>query len=220
MARRLAGARGVKVGALLDRESAADMTARAIRVEGRIRCPDPIVTPQADRLVAFHRDVEVRLADGAWRNIERLRETRSFDLWDHDGWLAIDPALAAEPLVVLPHIWEGAADELDEGYRPALERLRAEGRQIVAARAVTRMVSAVDRLQVLVRLRRDAAGELRLVPPAGGFVITNLELDEAMRLLGGPHRGRLLAGMGTTALGLLAVLAGLLMLALRLITGA
>src|SRR3972149_3876753 len=108
MARRLGGAREIKVGRLLDIGPDDDPPRRPVRVVGRIRCGDPIVTAEDDRLVAFHRDVEVQLPSGAWRPIERLRETRSFELWDHDGSLAVDPAEAAEPLGVLPHVWTGS----------------------------------------------------------------------------------------------------------------
>src|SRR6476659_969349 len=84
MGRRLAGAREVRVGELLDLSTSDPLPPRPVRVSGRIRCADPIVTGQDDRLVAFHRDVEVAGTAGAWRGIERMRETRSFELWDHD----------------------------------------------------------------------------------------------------------------------------------------
>ena len=48
-------------------------------------------------------------------------------------------------------------------------------------------------MRILARAGRDDAGRARLDPPDGGFLITNLEVADAMRLLGGPNR-RLLAG--------------------------
>lgn len=188
--RRLAGARQVRVGELLDGPDGR-LPLRPVRVLGRIRCADPIVTAEDDRLVAFHRDVEVQLKDGGWRPIERLRETRSFELWDHDGSLTLDPAEAAEPLVVLPHVWLGSPTELDETYAPALTRLASEQGELLGARATTRMVSLIDRLLVLAEVRRGRQGEVNLSPPPGGYVISALELDDAMRVLGG-HRPRLL----------------------------
>lgn len=202
--RRLAGAREVKVGELLD---ATDLPPRPVRVKGRVRCPDPIVTAEDDRLVAFHRDVEVELPGGAWRTIERVRETRTFELWDHDGSLTIDPAEAAEPLVAIPHVWRGSPDELDEAFVPAVERLTAEHGTPTGARATTRMVSVVDHLLVLAATTRDPAGNVRLVPPPGGYVISALELDAALRILGG-RRHRLLAG------GAIVTTAGALLLAI------
>lgn len=217
--RRLAGARQVAVGTLLDPDVAASLPRRPVRTAGRIRCPEPFVTPDGDRLVAYHRDVEVALPDGNWRNIERLRETRSFELWDHDGWMTVDPAQAAEPLLVLPRIWDGAVAELDEGYRPAIERLAAEGAAPTRARATTRMLSVVDRLLVLAEVQLSSSGAPSLVAPRGGYLISNLDLDAAMRLLGGPHRERLLAGSAATAIGMVGILIGLALAAVALVSG-
>lgn len=210
MARRLAGARQVRVGELLNLDPLPE---RAVRVAGRIRCPDPIVTATDDRLVALHRDVELQLPAGGWRMIERLRETRSFELWDHGGAMPIDPAEAAEPLVVIPHVWRGSPDELAVEHRPAVARLAAEGGDPRAARAVTRMVSVVEHLLVLAEVRRATDGTVSLVPPAGGYVISGMELDDAMRLLGGPRKGLLLGSAAVLGIGLAMALVGGLLLA-------
>jgi hypothetical protein len=200
--RRIAGARELRVGELLDLAPGDPLPSRPVRVVGRIRCADPIITSQDDRLVAFHRDVEVATARGTWRSIERLRETRSFELWDHDGSVQVDPAEAAEPLVVLPHVWAGSADELDESYAAALARVTAEAGPPLRARATTRMVSIVDRLLLLAVVTQDPDGRIALGPPPGGYILTSLELDDAMRLLGGPRPRQMLAG---TALVVLAI---------------
>src|SRR5207247_1859416 len=109
------------------------------------------------------------------------------------GWMTIRSAGArpglrrrpAEPLVVIPHVWEGAAAELDAGFQPAVSRLATEGRSVMKARSVTRMLSVVDRLLVLAEVRGVAEGRTELVPPGGGYVISSLDLDAAMRILGG-----------------------------------
>jgi hypothetical protein len=177
-------------------------------VLGRIRCTDPIVTAQDDRLVALHRDVEVLTGNGDWRPVERLRETRSFELWDHDGSLTIDPAEAAEPLVVLPHMWEGPPTELDEAFGPALTRLATELGELRGARAATRMLSVIDRLLVLADVRRDPGGRVMLAPPSGGYVISGLDLDDAMRLLGGGRPRLLVAGTALVTVGAALALGG------------
>jgi hypothetical protein len=182
-ARRLAGPSEVRVGRLVD----ADVPDRAVRVTGRIRCRDPLEMGNGERLVAFHRDVEVRAA-GRWRSIERLRETRSFELWDHDGSITIDPARVEEPLIVIPSVWHGRVDELEEAHAAAAARLAERHGPAVEARAVTRTINVTDRLLVLARPVRDEGGRTRLEPPNDGFVITNLALDDAMRLLGGRSR--------------------------------
>lgn len=205
--RRLAGARQIGVGDLLDLESSPP---RAVRVAGRIRCLDPLVTDEGERLVAYHRDVEVRLPNGRWRTIERLRETRSFELWDHAGSLTLDPAQAAEPLIAIPQVWNGSPTELEEPHASAVARLAAEGSPPTAARATTRTISIVDRLLVLARAAVHAAGEVALEPPAGGFVISSLELDAAMRLLGGRHRRQLAFAIAAVGGGVAVVAIGLL----------
>jgi hypothetical protein len=210
LGRRLAGANQVRVGDLPDLEPLPD---RPVRVAGRIRCPDPILTDDDERLVALHRDIEVRLGDGRWRTIERLRETRGFELYDHDGSVALDLSLAAEPLVAIPRVWRGESDELtDEAHRAAVDRLRQEGRRPGAARSVTRTISVVDRLLVLARPVRAEDGAMTLAPPPGGYVVSALELADAMRLLGGSRRGWLLAGAAAIGLGLILAVPGLLLL--------
>ncbi len=208
MARRLGGAREMKVGTLLD---ATELPARPVRLAGRVRCADPLVSDNDERLVAWHRDVEVRTRKG-WRSIEHRRETRSFQLWDHDGALTVDPAQAAEPLIAIPHTWNGSPADLDETYQPAIARLETQAGPITAARAETRMIGVIDRLLVLARVERDGAG-VRMQPPPGGYVISTMELDEAMRLLGGPRRRwvpiavlAMLCGALLTVIGLAAAL--------------
>jgi hypothetical protein len=198
LARRLAGARQVRVGELLDAETLPD---RPLRVSGRIRCQRPIVTERDDRLVALHRDVQVKPPGSRWRSIERIRETRAFELWDHDGSLPLDPSLAAEPLVVIPHVWRGTTAELThDTHLAAVARLGGEGVSW-PARSVTRMVSVVDRLLVLAIVERSGDGGVTLAPPRGGYVIAGLELDDAMRLLAGERRAFVLAGFGMAVVG-------------------
>lgn len=196
LARRLAGPPEVKVGRLLGE---GGLPARPVRVTGRIRCRDPLELGGGERLVAFHRDVDV-LVGGTWRPLERLRETRSFDLWDHDGALPVDPAQAAEPLVVIPHVWRGSPSELEEPHASAVARLVERHGPATEARAITRGINVTDRLLLVARARRDETGHVVLEPPEGGYLVTNLALDDAMRLLGG--RNRRLAMVGVIAVAL------------------
>jgi hypothetical protein len=182
-ARRLAGPPEVKVGRLAD----GHVGQRALRVTGRIRCRDPLEMGGGERLVAFHRDIEVR-AGGRWRSIERVRETRSFDLWDHDGSLPVDPARAEEPLIVIPSVWHGRVDELEEAHAAVAARVAERHGPIDEARAITRTINVTDRLLVLARPSRSGSGRVALEPPAGGYLISNLALEDAMRLLGGRNR--------------------------------
>ena len=200
LARRLAGPREVHVGLLLD---ADDLPDRPVRVAGRVRCRDPLQTPDGERLVAFHRDVDV-MAGGSWRSVERLRETRSFELWDHDGSLTVDPATAAEPLVSIPKVWRGDPALLEEPHASTVARLAERHGPATVARSIVRTLDVTDRLLVVARPSQGEDGRVRLDPPPGGFVITNLALDDAMRLLGGPRRT--VAATGVIGIGVGAAL--------------
>jgi hypothetical protein len=132
--------------------------------------------------------------------------------------LSVDPSLAAEPLIVIPNVWRGDPAELQEPHASAVARLVERHGPAVEARATTRTINVTDRLRLLARATLDEGGRPRLEPPDGGYLVTNLELDEAMRLLGGGNRrlvtasvagllvSSLLVGVG--AIG--AVVAGLL----------
>jgi hypothetical protein len=191
LARRLAGPRQVAVGQLVKAE-VPKPPERPVRVAGRIRCSDPIRLADDERIVILHRDVEVHGPHG-WQSIERLRETRSFELWDHNGSLPLDPALTADPLIAIPAVWRGSAAQLEEPHASSARRLAERIGPLTAARATTRTVGVTDRLLVVAVPRRRTAGEVLLDPPPGGYVITNLALPDAMRLLGGRRR-RLAAG--------------------------
>ncbi len=195
IARRLAGPPEVKVGRLLD----GDLPQRPVRVAGRIRCREPMDTGDGERLVAFHRDVEVRNGR-TWRSIERLRETRSFELWDHDGSITVDPARAAEPLITIPKVWHGSPAELEEPHASAAARLSKHHGAAGEARAITRTINVTDRLLILGRPVRREDGSTTLEAPDGGYLVTNLGLDDAMRLLGG--RNRRAAAGGVIGLGI------------------
>lgn len=195
-ARRLAGPAEMKVGRLFDEGA---LPARPVRVAGRIRCRDPLEAGDGERLVAFHRDVEVRIG-GAWRSVERVRETRSFELWDHDGSLTVDPAEAAEPLIAIPKVWRGSPDELQEPHASSVARLAERHGPATEARSVTRSINVTDHLLVVARAVPAPDGQPALAPPPGGYLITNLALPDAMRLLGG--RRRRLVSAGIVGLGL------------------
>lgn len=217
LARRLAGPREVKVG---DLHALVGSRVRAVRVVGRVRCADPLVTGDGERLVAYHRDVAVRLRPWRWRSIDRIRETRGFELWDHAGSVAVDPAQAADPLIAIPRVWHGEPVVLDPAFGPALARIRERHGEPSMARSVARSLSVVDRLSVVAHVASDEDGRPRLVPPPGGFLISNLELDAAMRLLAGPRRRRSVLAMLTAGIGLLVASGGLLSAGLLALLGA
>jgi hypothetical protein len=216
--RRLAGTRPASLPDLQAAAARDELPGHPVRVEGRVRCADPIRTPDGERLALLHRDVEVQQPDGRWRLIERLRDARAIDLWERSTSVPLDLGQLAEPLITIPHQWEGSPAELDANHQPAVARISAEDHPPGRARAVTRQVMLVDQLIVVAVPGRSADGALRLDPPPGGFLVSTVELDVALRLLAGPHRRRMIAGYAVSAAGLVALTIGLATLVLAIVT--
>lgn len=216
LARRLAGARELSVSEIL---TLGTPPSRPVRVSGRVRTADPINGPGDEPLVALHRDVAVWQPGSGWRTIERLRLTRSFELWDHAGSLSVDPRQAAEPLVTIPLVWEGSADQLGEPHSASIARLAIGQSPPVRARAVTRTIGVADSLLVLATVRITNDGRASLAPPAGGYVLSSLALDDAMRLLGGRQRTLLAAALIALIGGTAVALAGAFGAALAILLG-
>lgn len=215
--RRLAGTRPVSLPELHAAAARGELPGHAVRVEGRVRCADPIRTPDGERLALLHRDIEVQQRDGRWRTIERLRDARTIDLWERSTSVPLDLGQLAEPLITIPHQWEGAPSELDATHQPAVARVSSEDQPPDRARAVTRQVMLVDQLIVIAVPGRGVDGALRLDPPPGGFLVATVELDVALRLLAGPHRPRMVAGYAVAAGGLVVLLIGIVALVLALL---
>ena len=215
--RRLAGTRPASLPDLHAAAARNKLPRGEVRVEGRVRCSDPIRAADVGRLALLHRDVEVEQPDGRWRLIERLRDARTIDLWERSTSVPLDLGQLAEPLITIPHQWEGSPAELDATHQPAVARVSAEHHPPRRARAVTRQVMLVDQLIVVAVPVRTADGALRLDPPPGGFLVATVELDVALRLLAGPHRRRMIAGYAVSAAGLVALAIGLGTLVLALL---
>lgn len=216
--RRLAGAPAVALPDLRSLAAQDELPRTAVRIGGRVRCADPIVTPDGDRVALLHRDLELQSSDGRWRTIERVRDARPVDLWQRSASVRLDLAQVAEPLIAIPLVWEGDSAELSAAAQPAVERVRAEHGAAQRARATTRQVLLVDELIVLATPARDDEGKLRLLPPPGGYLVTNADLDVAMRLLAGPHRRRMVAGYALAFAALVVTVAGLIATVTTLIT--
>lgn len=215
--RRLAGAPGMALRDLQDLAERDDLPRTPVRVEGRVRCADPIVTPTGERLALLHRDLELQSPDTRWRTVERVRDARQVDLWQRSASVRLDLARVAEPLIAIPLVWEGDPAELGAALQPAVERIRAEQGPALVARATTRQVLLVDELIVLATPARGDDGKLRLDPPPGGYLVTNADLDVAMRLLAGPHRSRMVAGYALAAAALVVMAAGVVATVMTLI---
>jgi hypothetical protein len=181
-----------------------------LAIKGSIDAPE-IFEDEHHRPLVFRRE-RVSIADeGGWRVIDTAERSLPFVVSDPSNSISIATADLADGLVVVERRWEGSVAELHAAGR---EYQRPETAALVAALATSDPTrgARVGLEQVSNLDRATAAGQLvdgELRAGAGRpLVVTTLERADALRLLGGEARGRLVSS--TLALALLAI--GLLFL--------
>ena len=181
-----------------------------LAIKGSIDAPE-IFEDEHHRPLVFRRE-RISIADeGGWRVIETAERSLPFVVSDPSNSISIATADLADGLVVVERRWEGSVAELHAAGR---EYQRPETAALVAALATSDPTrgARVGLEQVSNLDRATAAGQLvdgELRAGAGRpLVVTTLERADALRLLGGEARGRLVSS--TLALALLAI--GLLLL--------
>ncbi len=208
--RRLGG--GARVGRILAatpvvpvaaaRAMAEGGTLRYVGVEGRIDAEEEFEDEHHRPLVYRRTRLELRGPDG-WRAIHDGREVVPFEITETLAAVAVDGSDLDEGLVVVIRESEGTAadipDRVPEGTSPATPvRLRVE------------QLSSVDHALVLGVPVRDPGRGPMLRPGLGRpLILTNLERDEALRLLAAGRRGTarlasalLAGGLGLVGLGI------------------
>ena len=181
-----------------------------LAIKGSIDAPE-IFEDEHHRPLVFRRE-RVSIADeGGWRVIDTAERSLPFVVSDPSNSISIATADLADALVVVERRWEGSVAELHAAGR---EYQRPETAALVAALATSDPTrgARVGLEQISNLDRATAAGQLvdgDLRAGAGRpLVVTTLERADALRLLGGEARGRLVSS--TLALALLAI--GLLLL--------
>ena len=181
-----------------------------LAIKGSIDAPE-IFEDEHHRPLVFRRE-RVSIADeGGWRVIDTAERSLPFVVSDPSNSISIATADLADGLVVVERRWEGSVAELHAAGR---EYQRPETAALVAALAPSDPTrgARVGLEQISNLDRATAAGQLvdgELRAGAGRpLVVTTLERADALRLLGGEARGRLVSS--TLALALLAI--GLLFL--------
>ena len=181
-----------------------------LAIKGSIDAPE-IFEDEHHRPLVFRRE-RVSIADeGGWRVIDTAERSLPFVVSDPSNSISIATADLADGLVVVERRWEGSVAELHAAGR---EYQRPETAALVAALATSDPTrgARVGLEQISNLDRATAAGQLvdgELRAGAGRpLVVTTLERADALRLLGGEARGRLVSS--TLALALLAI--GLLLL--------
>jgi hypothetical protein len=184
-----------------------------LAIKGSIDAPE-IFEDEHHRPLVFRRE-RVSIADeGGWRVIDTAERSLPFVVSDPSNSISIATADLADGLVVVERRWEGSVAELHAAGR---EYQRPETAALVAALATSDPTrgARVGLEQVSNLDRATAAGQLvdgELRAGAGRpLVVTTLERADALRLLGGEARGRLVSSTLTLALlaiGLLLLLGG------------
>ena len=183
-------------------EAAGAGPPRYLRVDGRIDSEEAFEDAARRPLVFRRTRVQVR-SRGGWATVEDGREQVPFEVGDGLQAISIDAATLGDGLVVIPRESTGTvadlADRAPEGLTPG-----------APARALIEHVSAVDQAIVLGVPGRGPDGTLRMSAGLGRpLVLTVLEVPEALRIIGGETRLRLVlvAALGGTGLALVVLAA-------------
>ena len=184
-----------------------------LAIKGSIDAPE-IFEDEHHRPLVFRRE-RVSIADeGGWRVIDTAERSLPFVVSDPSNSINIATTDLADGLVVVERRWEGSVAELHAAGR---EYQRPETAALVAALATSDPTrgARVGLEQISNLDRATAAGQLvdgELRAGAGRpLVVTTLERADALRLLGGEARGRLVSSTLALALlviGLLLILGG------------
>ena len=197
IAMRLLGSR-VRIGRILAatpivsvaqaREAALSGRARYVGVRGRIDAETEF-EDAAHRPLVFRRTRMEAQRPGGWRAFDDQRELVRFEVHEGLDAIGVDGERLDRGLVVVPRESIGVASDLGE-------RAPAELPPATPVRMVVEQLSSVDHALVLGVPVSDGAGGATLTAGLGRpLVLTNLERQEAIRLLGGGRRRvALLAG--------------------------
>jgi hypothetical protein len=199
-------------------EAAAHGAEAYVRLHGRIDSDEEFPAEDGKPLVFRRRRLQQRVErrpwSASWQTFDDERLAVPFGLRERGVRVGIDVETLGDGLVVVPRLSTGVAADLPatpmEGPAPALAadapvRLRIE------------QVSSTDHGTACGVPRLTDTGETVLGPGLGRpLILTNLGVDEAMRVLGSHQRGRLLAASGLLVAGTSVTVAGLVALTLGL----
>lgn len=185
---------------------------RYVQVAGRIDAEEPFED-------AAHRPLVLRISlletssERGWIVVDRHREAVPFRVVSEGAELDIDVDALDEGLVVLPREAVGTAGEIPE-------RLPAETPPGNPVRYTIRQVSAVEHAAVLGVPVAAADGRVRMAPGEGKpLILSTLERDEAMRMLGAGRRWRSGIAIALTGGGAIVAAIGLAWALLAAVTG-
>jgi hypothetical protein len=189
-----------------------------VRLHGRIDSAEEFPGDD-DKPVVFRRrrlqlGIERWPGRQQWRTFDDERLAVPFWLSERGSRVALDAEALDDGLVVVPRLSTGVAAELNA-------RLDGQPLPALPAEAPVRLrveqVSTTDHGTACGVVRQTSSGETVLGAGLGRpLILTTLDIDEAMRILGSEQRGRLVAAAGLLAatpvvllIGVLAAVVGL-----------
>ena len=181
---------------------------RYVRISGRIDAEDEF-EDDAHRPLVFRRTRLQLRRGGRWVAFEDGRERVPFEVRDGLDGIAVDDAALDTGLVVIPRESVGTAADV-------ADRVPSGTLPTAPVRLLVEQVSSVEHAIVLGVPGLDEAGEPRLSAGLGRpLILTTLETDEAMRVLGRGDRRRpmvavvcLAGGIALISLGLVLAVVG------------
>jgi hypothetical protein len=154
-----------------------------VRLDGRIDSEAAFEDADHRPLVVRRTRLQV-LRDGGWTDVEIAGEVVPFELHEGLDGIAIDGAMLAEGLVVVPRESVGVVGDLGD-------RIADDVPDHLPARVTVEHVSSVEHAIALGVPTIDALGRARLGPGLGRpLILSTLEPAEAMRILAGAARSR------------------------------
>lgn len=181
----LAGTRAVPIATAVAMAGSDDPP--FVRVDGRIDAEDEFEDEAHRPLVLRLSRLDVQ-RDGRWMTVDVRREAVPFAVRSGPDSIAIDAEALDEGLAVLPREAVGVAADLS-GRAPVT--MPDDLPPDAPARYTIRQVSSVEHAAVLGVPSQGTDGTVRIGPGRGRpLILTTLETDEAIRLLGGGRRVR------------------------------
>jgi hypothetical protein len=177
-------------------EMAVAGRSRFVRVHGRLSSEEEFPDEHDRPLVYRRKRLEIRQPDGRWQVAASETEGVPFGVESRSSFIRVDGDQLGAGLIVVPRHSEGRAADL-----PA--DLAATVQPGAEARLVVEQVSAVEHAYVAGVPLADGDGQVRMSSGDNRpLILTTLEIDAAMRLLGGGQRGIAIGLSGLFALGI------------------
>jgi hypothetical protein len=182
-----------------------------VRVHGRIDSDEEFPGDSGNALVFRRRRLQRQVRGWStgmsWSTFDEQRLAVPFRLADHGERITVDVGALGDGLVVVPRLATGvAADLAADDVAGALPAMAPD----LPVRLLIEQVATTDHATVTGVPRREADGDTIVGPGLGRpLILTTLDLDEAMRVLGSERRGAIRIAALLLVAAVILIVAGL-----------